>query len=65
MRMPSNWIDETTTCASARFFHVAVVLLRLGMVTSARDRNHTSNHGCYTCVEPLIGYSKSDRVRLE
>jgi hypothetical protein len=35
-----------------------VFLLKFELVTSISDRK-TSNHSCYTCVEPLVGYSKN------
>jgi hypothetical protein len=52
-------VDDTATCSSLKFLFV--FLLKLEMVASTRNRNttnNTSNHSCYTCIEPLVGYSK-------
>jgi len=48
--------DEIITCSSLKFLFV--FLLKLEIVASTRNRNIPSNHSCYTCIEPLIGYSK-------
>jgi hypothetical protein len=36
----------------------SIFLFKLGMVTTNSTRNTRNNHSCYTCEEPLIGYSK-------
>ncbi len=39
-----------------------IFLLKLELVISTDNRtmenNNRNNHSCYTCVEPLVGYSK-------
>jgi hypothetical protein len=35
-----------------------VFILKLELVISTTDQT-VSNHSCYTCVEPLVGYSKN------
>jgi hypothetical protein len=49
-------VDETITYPSLKLLFL--FLLKLEMVASTRNRNTSNNHSCYTCIEPLIGYSK-------
>jgi hypothetical protein len=49
-------IDEIPTCSSFKLLFV--FLLKFEMVASTGSQNTTSNHSCYTCMEPLIGFSK-------
>jgi hypothetical protein len=54
-----KWLDEIATYSSWKL--VFVFLLKLELVTSKRDQhtlNQTDHHLCYTCKEPLVGYSK-------
>jgi hypothetical protein len=56
-------VDETITCSSLKLLFV--FLLKLEIVTSTTNRNtNTSNHSCYTCIEPLVGYSKSCKSNI-
>jgi hypothetical protein len=39
-----------------------IVLLNLKFVISSHDQiinTKANNHSCYSCVEPLVGYSKN------
>lgn len=51
-----KFFDDIITCSS--FKHLFLFLLKLEIVVSIRDRNIPTNHSCYTCMEPLVGYSK-------
>ena len=60
MEQKIKLVDETTICSSFKILFI--FLLKLEIVASTRNRNtpnNTSNHSCYTCIEPLVGYSKS------
>lgn len=48
--------DGITCCSSLKLFFV--FLLKLEIVVSVRNHQTLSNHSCYTCMEPLVGYSK-------
>jgi hypothetical protein len=52
----TNLIDEPIIYSSFKLFFV--FLLKLEMVASTRNQNTSSNHSCFTCMEPLFGYSK-------
>lgn len=57
-------LDKIATCSSLKLF--VVFLLKLEMVASSRNQpsaNQTSNHPCYTCMEPLVGYSRFDSAQ--
>lgn len=44
---------------SITFISVALFLFQVEIVASSLQRNTTSRgQSCYTCTEPLIGYSK-------
>ena len=53
-------LDETATCSSFKLLFL--FLLKLEMVASARTRNSTNTHSCYSCLEPLVGYSKCSQL---
>ncbi len=55
-------VDEISTCPSLKL--LLLILLKLELVVSTRNRNISNNHSCYTCLEPLIGYSKFDNSNL-
>lgn len=40
-------------------FKLLLILFKLSLVTSAID-----NHSCYTCIEPLVGYSKNLKRKI-
>ncbi len=48
-----------TTCLSLKVLFV--FSLKLNSIASINNRivdNKPNNHSCYTCIEPLVGYSK-------
>ncbi|CAF0744015.1 unnamed protein product [Adineta steineri] len=50
--------DETNICSLFKLLFI--FLLKLDMVISIRTRNtsnSTTNLSCYTCVEPIVGYT--------
>jgi len=49
-------VDETITGPSLKLLFL--FLIKFEMVASTRNRNTSNNHSCYTCMEPLVGYSK-------
>ncbi|UJR33132.1 hypothetical protein I4U23_020589 [Adineta vaga] len=58
MRERIKLVDEISTCSLVKI--LVVFLFKFDIVISIRIRNlsnHTSNHSCYTCIEPLVGYT--------
>ena len=52
-------LDEIATCSLLKLF--VVFLLKLELVAGGRNQhsaNQTGTHPCYTCIEPLVGYSR-------
>ena len=46
--------------AYSMFKSFVIFLFQLEMATSILHRNTSPSQSCYTCTEPLIGYSKCE-----